>query len=90
MAKKRRSKILERYFFEIYQHADFAGDWAGWRLRGRWLISPDGDRINPLRLRGILFAEKLRPKRVGRMVVADPVGEFRTTVIDRLRQAAKR
>lgn len=36
---------------------DLSADWAGWRLRGRWLISPDGQRINPLRLRGILFRE---------------------------------
>ena len=33
------------------------GEWAGWRMAGRCLVSPDGDRIAPERLRGILFAE---------------------------------
>ena len=33
------------------------GEWAGWRMAGRCLVSPDGDRITPERLRGILFAE---------------------------------
>lgn len=33
------------------------GDWAGWRLAGRVLVSPDGDRISAERLRGILFRE---------------------------------
>jgi len=33
------------------------GEWAGWRMAGRCLVSPDGDRISPERLRGILFAE---------------------------------
>ena len=59
-----------RYCFEIFQHADFAGDWSGWRLRGRDLISPDGDRVSARRLRGLLTMEVLRPKkRVGRVAV---------------------
>lgn len=45
------------YQEKVLGHVDLAADWAGWKLRGRWLISPDGDRINPLRLRGILFRE---------------------------------
>lgn len=40
-------------------HIDPGGHWIGWRLRGRFLISPDGDRITPERLRGILFREDL-------------------------------
>ena len=53
-----------RYCFEVYQHADFGGAWLGWRLRGAWLISPAGDRINAQRLAGILFVERVRkPKR---------------------------
>lgn len=47
------------YAEKVLGHVDLSADWAGWRLRGRWLISPDGDRINPLRLRGILFREAL-------------------------------
>jgi hypothetical protein len=45
-------------------HIDLAHEWTGWRLRGRWLISPEGDRITPERLRGLLFREALaKPKR---------------------------
>lgn len=40
-------------------HIDPGGRWLHWRLRGNFLISPDGDRITPERLRGILFREDL-------------------------------
>lgn len=40
-------------------HIDPGGRWIGWRLRGNFLISPDGDKITPERLRGILFREDL-------------------------------
>ena len=33
------------------------GPWAGWRMTGRELVSPDGDRIAVERLHGILFRE---------------------------------
>lgn len=45
------------YAEKVLGHVDLAADWAGWRLRGRWLISPDGDRITVERLRGLLFVE---------------------------------
>lgn len=45
------------YSERVLGHIDLPGDWAGWRLRGKWLISPGGHRINPQRLRGILFRE---------------------------------
>jgi len=32
-----------------------AGPWAGWRLAGRELISPDGERFTTTRLRGLAF-----------------------------------
>ena len=35
------------------------GHWTGWRMAGRVLVSPDGDRISPERLRGILWRESL-------------------------------
>ncbi|ALN91550.1 hypothetical protein LG3211_2583 [Lysobacter gummosus] len=36
---------------------DFTGEWYGWRLRGRYLISDDGQRIPLERLRGLLFRD---------------------------------
>lgn len=31
------------------------GPWAGWRLAGKDLVAPDGTRVSPTRMRGILF-----------------------------------
>jgi hypothetical protein len=36
------------------------GPWEGWRTAGRFLVSPDGDRLTPQRLRGLMFAERHR------------------------------
>jgi len=41
----------------VDNHVALHGQWAGWRLAGRDLVSPDGDRINPQRLRGLLFRQ---------------------------------
>ena len=51
------------YAEKVLGHVDLAADWAGWRLRGRWLISPEGDRINVQRLRGMLFREANEKRR---------------------------
>lgn len=51
------------YTEKVLGHVELAADWAGWRLRGRWLISPEGDRINPERLRGLLFREANEKRR---------------------------
>lgn len=47
----------------IYNKTDLHGAWNGWRMAGRVLVSPDGDRISPERLRGILIVEELRHRR---------------------------
>jgi len=52
------------YAEKVLGHVDLAADWAGWRLRGRWLISPDGDRITVERLRGLLFVEMNERRRL--------------------------
>ena len=41
------------------QHVDLTGKWAGWKLRGRELVSPHGDRITPQRLAALLYMESL-------------------------------
>ncbi|HEY1070074.1 MAG TPA: DUF3653 domain-containing protein [Thermomonas sp.] len=46
---------LAHYRRVIDNHAALHGPWSGWRLAGRDLVSPDGERINPTRLRGLLF-----------------------------------
>lgn len=51
-----------RYAERVLGHLDLPADWAGWRLRGRWLISPEGDRMTPERLRGLMFRECLEQR----------------------------
>ena len=50
----------------VYNTIDFGHEWAGWKMRGRVLVSPDGDRISAQRLRGLLFQEANRVRQVKR------------------------
>jgi len=53
------SKCAEKQYDEqILNHIKLSNEWAGWRFAGRDLVCPDGNRINPRRLRGILWQEK--------------------------------
>jgi hypothetical protein len=36
--------------------------WHGWRLKGRLLVSPNGDRLTPERLQGIVIREALHQR----------------------------
>lgn len=44
---------------------DFDGEWYGWRLRGRHLVSPTGQRITRQRLEGLLWRDELELRRAG-------------------------
>lgn len=39
----------------VHNITPLAGPWAGWRMAGKDLVGPDGARISPTRMRGILF-----------------------------------
>jgi hypothetical protein len=66
------------YQVQVLGHIDLRGEWQGWRLRGRYLISPDGERINPTRLSGICFVEKLQQRTYRAMkrpaAIPQPIG----------------
>lgn len=49
----------EHYQRVVHNHVALYGPWRGWRMAGRVLVSPDGDRITPERLRGILFGGEI-------------------------------
>lgn len=53
----------EHYRRVVYNEAALFGEWRGWRLAGRYLVSPTGERLMPERLRGIMFIESVRPKK---------------------------
>lgn len=44
----------------LHCDCDFAHEWQGWKLRGRDLVSPSGQRVNARRLAGLLFVEENR------------------------------
>lgn len=47
----------------VYQRLDFTGPWHGWKMRGRDLVSPDGDRLSPERLRGLAWRQASEARR---------------------------
>lgn len=47
----------------VYNRQPLQGPWDGWRLAGRDLVSPDGERIPPERLRGILWRQATEARR---------------------------
>lgn len=47
----------------LHQRIDFTGPWQGWKLRGRHLVSPDGDRMLPGRLVGLAWRFQAEARR---------------------------
>lgn len=45
----------DQYRRVIDNHVALTGPWAGWRLAGRDLVAPTGERIPERRLRGLLW-----------------------------------
>jgi hypothetical protein len=45
------SELTAKAFNYAENVHNLTGDWSGWRVRGHWLISPTGQRVNPLRVR---------------------------------------
>lgn len=76
----------------IDNHVQLTGPWAGWRLAGRDLVAPTGERIPERRLRGLLWradatdlrdatrkrneARKARQRDLVKVVVVD-LGDWR-------------
>lgn len=44
---------------------DLTDEWYGWRLRGRHLVSPDGERITRERLDGLLWRDAMELRLAG-------------------------
>ena len=63
------------YEWRVYGNGPLHGRWwAGWRIAGRELVSPDGQRISPERLRGLLFREASEA-RIAKAKMHDRTGE---------------
>lgn len=50
---------------QVHQWIDLAGQWQGWKLRGRELVAPDGQRMSAQRLRGLLWRDEMELRRAG-------------------------
>lgn len=50
---------------QLYQRIDLTGAWSGWKVRGQYLVSPDGERISPQRFRGLLWRDEMELRRAG-------------------------
>ena len=50
---------------KVHQQIDLAGPWEGWRLRGRDLVAPHGQRIPARRLEGLLWRDEMELRRAG-------------------------
>jgi hypothetical protein len=61
--QKPNACALAHYDRTVHNLTPLTGPWAGWRMAGRVLVSPDGDRIAPERLRGLMFREAMEARR---------------------------
>jgi hypothetical protein len=67
------------YEHVINNHVSLCGPWAGWRLAGRDLVSPNKERISVERMRGLLWdalrrgnnARKARQQASVKVIVVD-------------------
>lgn len=67
-------------------HVALTGPWAGWRLAGRDLVAPDGQRINPQRLLGLMWRDAQELRLAGyanrRKAEAKPRQSVKVVVVD--------
>lgn len=42
----------------IYNHTTLHAEWAGWRMAGRWLVSPIGERIDASELLAMMRSRR--------------------------------
>jgi len=66
-------------------HVALTGPWAGWRLAGRDLVAPDGQRINPQRLAGLMWRDSQELRQAGyakRAQAEKPRQQVKVVVVD--------
>ena len=53
----------EHYARVVHNHSELHGPWTGWKLAGRCLVAPDGERLSVERLRGLMVRASLEARR---------------------------
>lgn len=80
-----REMLDAQYALRVHNHTDLYGRWQGWRMAGRDLVSPDGVRFSPERMRGLAWRQeselrlsnarsrnaKKKPAQLVRVIVVD-------------------
>lgn len=53
------------YDLHVYGRVDLVGEWQGYKVRGKDLVSPTGQRIPRRRLEGLLWRESMELRLAG-------------------------
>ncbi len=54
----------QMYTWRISGHGSLPGQWAGWRLAGKYLVTPSGDRVVARQLEALIYHQvHLKKKR---------------------------
>lgn len=69
---------------------DWPTEWAGWRFSRGQLVSPDGDRISPERLRGLLWRQAQEARAAARQARKQRVIRVENGFRDRVRALGQR
>ena len=49
----------------VNNRCDFHGEWNGWKMRGKHLVSPTGQQMGIRRLQGLLWRDEMELRRAG-------------------------
>jgi len=47
----------------VRNHTELHGPWFGWRMAGKYLVSPEGVRLTPERLKGLAWRQDAEARR---------------------------
>ena len=54
------NKCAERHYQRVvFNHVELHQEWRGWRMAGKELVSPKGDRLSPRRIQGMIWSQKM-------------------------------
>lgn len=65
----------------VYNQTPLHGPWTGWRMAGRDLVTPDGVRLSPERLRGLAWRQEAEKRLAGSLQRKKRVRQGVVTVV---------
>lgn len=64
----------------IYNHHSLHAEWSGWRMAGRWLVSPIGERIDASELLAMLKSRRAERLKAVSMGKGSRRGQYRQAI----------